>query len=269
MPNPSSASDSSSVNRGQVADDLYLKRGADDASHRCDVNTKLGAKDLVYVLLEKLDLKPGDVILDVGCGTGQHLVKFAEVVGPTGHAYGVDFNPDAVAKAKALGLDVEVASAEKLPQATNSVDALTCNYAIYYVENLQAALDEFGRVCKEGARLVITGPSKDTNQELYEFHKKATGAEPSDADKMALGYVQGPVAAGLAKAGFGRTAIEEFTNPIEFPDADSFLDYWVATSLFARTGHATRQMGAEILAGKDPPFLITKRTTVLSAVKAR
>lgn len=269
MQNPSSPSESSSIDRGAVAKDLYIARGADDASTRCDMNAKLGARDLVTVILEKLQLEPGDVVLDVGCGTGQHLEEFAKIVGPTGQAKGVDFNPDAVAKAKARGLNVEVASAEVLPDATASVDALSCNYAIYYVENLQAALDEFGRVCKEHARLVITGPSRDTNHELYDFHKKATGAQPSDADTMALGFVEGAVAAGLAKAGFGRTAIDEFTNPITFPDAESFLDYWQATSLYARTGNASREQGAQILAGQAPPFVITKRTSVLSAIKAR
>ena len=48
-------------------------------------------------LLEALALRPGDVVADIGCGTGYHVRRFAEAVGPTGRVYGVEIQPEMLA----------------------------------------------------------------------------------------------------------------------------------------------------------------------------
>jgi ubiquinone/menaquinone biosynthesis C-methylase UbiE len=49
--------------------------------------------------VERLDLKPGDRALEIGCGTGRNLPFLHQAVGPTGRVYGVDFSPGMLAKA--------------------------------------------------------------------------------------------------------------------------------------------------------------------------
>jgi SAM-dependent methyltransferase len=49
-----------------------------------------------------LELKPGDKVLDVGCGTGRNLRRLVEAVGPTGEIFGVDCCEGMLAKAKEL-----------------------------------------------------------------------------------------------------------------------------------------------------------------------
>lgn len=261
MHNPSSPAGPPEAAHPEISPDLAPDSNADRLAP--------AQRGLSHLVLEKLKLEPGNIVLEVGRSPGQYLAQMSNIVGMMGSAKGVDLDPEAVSKASTGGPKIELAPAGKLSDATATVDALACDYSLYYVENLQAILDEFGRVCKKGARLVITGPSKDTNRELYEFHRKATKAEPGQSDKELLGFVQGPVAASLAHAGFGRTAIDEFADPMTFADKDAFLDFWQSTELYAHTGHAIRQLGEEILAGKTPPFIITKRISVLSAVKAR
>ena len=50
--------------------------------------------------VERLNLKPGDRVLEVGCGTGRNLVFLSRAVGPDGRVYGVDISEGMLAKAR-------------------------------------------------------------------------------------------------------------------------------------------------------------------------
>ena len=268
MPKPSNATDCSSPDRVAIASHLYISRGATDASTRCQLNSEFGSRDLVAELLAELRLKQGDFLLDVGCGAGQHLVNFGAQVGDSGRVLGVDYSQDAITQACARGQAGVVASGARLPLRDGTVDALTCNYAIYYFNDISAVLAELRRVLRPGGRMVLSGPARGSNRELYAFHLAATGSEPSDADGLALGFVDDVVAKLLPSSGFESIHLDGFENPVTFPDAKTFLDYWTATSLFARTSGATREMGEACFrdSGKQE-VVITKCVSLLSAVR--
>lgn len=270
MPNPSKGSASSSeaprTAAGEIARDLYLAQGAGAAAKRCEVNSRLGDFDLAAVLLQALELAPGDVALDVGCGSGAHLLAYAARVGPAGAALGFDFSPQAVRAARGRGARAAVADAAALPVPDAFARAAASSFAIYYHPDLGASVRELARVLSPGGRVAVCGPAAGTNRELYDFHRRATGREPSDADLMALGYVEGPVGEALAgHPGFEGVEVETFTNHIVFPDAGSFLDYWLSTSLFLRTPDARPEDGRRALAGHAGAFLLTKRVALATA----
>jgi SAM-dependent methyltransferase len=259
-----------SVRRDEAAEQLYLRRGAGEASHRCDANTRFAARDLGEEMLLRLGLRPGMRVADVGCGTGQHLLRFAEAVAPGGEAVGYDFSPDAVAQARERGARAEVADGADLPAADASFDALGSSFAVYYLPDLRRALAEWRRVLRPGGVLAVSGPAQGTNRELYDFHRAVTGHPPSDVDRMAIGYVEGPLRDALAAAGWDDVRVETFDNPIRFPDAEAFLAYWTATSLFIRSvpdgerEDARRRGEARLAAGTEPPT-VTKRVAIAVA----
>src|SRR5436189_6273350 len=45
-------------------------------------------------LLEMLKFKPGEVVADIGAGSGYHTVRIAKLVGPKGKVYAVDIQPE-------------------------------------------------------------------------------------------------------------------------------------------------------------------------------
>jgi demethylmenaquinone methyltransferase/2-methoxy-6-polyprenyl-1,4-benzoquinol methylase len=112
--------------------------------------------------VEAAQLGPGDVGLDVCCGTGDLAEGIAARVSPGGRAIGLDFAPGmldvarsrARSKAPAL-ISLICGDAEALPVAGGSVAAITIAFGLRNVANPAQALGEFHRVLRPGGRLVV------------------------------------------------------------------------------------------------------------------
>jgi len=113
--------------------------------------------------IEKSQLKPGEKVLDVGCGTGGVTIPAKQRVGKTGGAAGIDPAPEmiAVARKKAdrakLDIDFRVGVIESLPYADASFDVVTSSLMMHHLPHeLQVkGLAEIRRVLKPGGRVFI------------------------------------------------------------------------------------------------------------------
>jgi len=110
-----------------------------------------------------LELKPGEVVLDLGSGGGIDVFLAAGKVGPTGKVIGVDMTPEMIEKATAnarqAGIDhVEFRHGrlEELPVEDSTVDAVTSNCVINLVPDKGAVFKEVARVLRTGGRLAIS-----------------------------------------------------------------------------------------------------------------
>jgi ubiquinone/menaquinone biosynthesis C-methylase UbiE len=118
--------------------------------------------------IERLELRGGDRVLDVCCGSGASALSAAEVVGPTGLVTGIDLTEPllnlARAKARDRGLqNVEflVGDMMNLNQPEYHFDAVVCVFGIFFIPDMTAALRELWRRVQPGGKLAITtwGPN--------------------------------------------------------------------------------------------------------------
>jgi SAM-dependent methyltransferase len=115
-------------------------------------------------LLRAADLKPGERVLDVGCGTGLIARRASEAVGEHGSVAGLDLAPDMIAVASSLPapdgapIDWRQGDATALPFRDESFDAVLCQMTLMFVEDRSAALREMYRVLASGGRVLITTP---------------------------------------------------------------------------------------------------------------
>ena len=101
------------------------------------------------LLLAALQPRPGESLLDVGCGTG----FFTRAVAPaiTGPVTGVDINPEWVAYARRRdpgGAAYDVADARALPYGDDSFDLVVSIAALCFIEEERAAVGEMIRVAR-------------------------------------------------------------------------------------------------------------------------
>jgi ubiquinone/menaquinone biosynthesis C-methylase UbiE len=107
-------------------------------------------------------LKPGESVLDVGCGTGTLTRKAAAEVGPDAKVVGIDASPEMIETARkkaaksAPGIDFQVAPIEKLPFADAEFDVVLSSLMLHHLPDdlKEQGLAEVRRVLKPTGRLI-------------------------------------------------------------------------------------------------------------------
>lgn len=141
----------------------------------------------VKVGLDLLKATEGEVVLDIGYGTGKSVRELARSVGETGHVYGLDLSEgmhrvasDRIDKARlSERVDLRCGDAVKLPFEDEIFDAIFTSFTLelFDIPEIPIVLKECNRVLRSGERIVVVSMSKKSEEGiavgLYEWaHEK-------------------------------------------------------------------------------------------------
>ena len=178
--------------------------------------------DLGGPVLALLAPKPGERILDLGCGDGALTLKLKELGAV---AVGVDQSPEQVSAARALGLDARVMDATRLA-FEREFDAVFSNATLHWVKDADAAIQGVKRALKPGGRFVGEFGGDGNVQSVRRAIHAGAAARGLDPQALDPWYFPTPADYGtrLEAAGFEVRTLQHFPRPTPLPTG---LDDWL------------------------------------------
>jgi arsenite methyltransferase len=239
-----------------ISTNLYVS-GETDALPEAAVLASLGCGNPTALV----DLREGEIVLDLGSGGGIDVLLSARRVGPTGKAYGLDMTDDMLSLARKNAAEAGVTNVEflrgrieEIPLPSNSVDVIISNCVVNLSGDKQRVIEEAFRVLKRGGRfavsdVVVQGELPADMKRSMELWVGCVAGALSDVEFVKL----------LSDAGFEDPTVE-FTRTYEAEDARAFLMNTgvdadrIAREIAGRIGAAfVRATKAEVASGKPKP----------------
>jgi len=181
----------------------------------------------VEPLFADVQLRAGDRVLDVACGTGIVARLAKERLGPAGTVVGMDVNSEmlAVARRLAPAIDWRQGDAAALPLRDGErFDVVLCQQGFQFFRDKAAAGREMHRALAEGGRLAASTWRSDEEfpvlRELRSVAERHVGPINDGRHSMAD---PAPVEAALREAGFDEVRSTHVTRSIRFSEGSTFV----------------------------------------------
>jgi len=149
------------------------------------------------VVVKSANLKPGNVVADIGAGTGYFTRRFAVAVGPNGKALGLDIEESMVnhmnQEAKKMGLnnyEARVVKTDNPELTANSVDVIFLCNTYHHIENRVDYFRNVSKSLKNNGRIIIVDFYKNTDFGPPRDHKLTKEAVIKEMDLAGYSLLQ-------------------------------------------------------------------------------
>lgn len=224
------------------------------------------SRHVARAFLAWLDMPPGQIWGDVGCGTGVLVAGILDTAAPK-HIFAIDRSEGFLAAARAAITDQRVrfdlADATALPWADASCNVTVSGLVLNFVSHARAMVQEMVRVTQpQGKVAAYVWDYRDGMQMMRQFWDAARAVSPDDvtldgAERFLLCQPE-PLQALFQAAGLHAVSVRAIDIPTVFRD---FTDYWtpflgkqgVAPAYLASVDNTTRDRIRELLKARLVP----------------
>jgi ubiquinone/menaquinone biosynthesis C-methylase UbiE len=243
-------------------------------ARRISAHEQFGSRDVNEWILAQLELAPGHLVLELGCGTGKQTIPIAKAIGEDGHIVAVDISDESVktlsATAEAQGLRERISPLctsldefnERMYSA--SFDRIVASYSLYYANDPRKVFSEVYRALRPGGILFFCGPSRANNQELKKFHGSLSNEVLPDTSAAVFMEDTGQQ---LASELFSSIKISAFENELNFASAYALYTYWSSYNLYCKAVDQRFGQAAKEHFRTHSFFRTTKRAIGVKAIK--
>jgi ubiquinone/menaquinone biosynthesis C-methylase UbiE len=212
--------------------------------NRIKSHERFGNQNLNEWIFQHLNIEKGDVVLDLGCGTGKQTIPAAKLSGDEGKIVAFDASQKAL---DILMIEGQQSNLEKniiticndfnnLSKSIKSFsfDKALASYSLYYAENIEEVFTTIKEHLKPGGIFFFCGPSKENNAALKRFHSSLFDVGVTLPESKAALFMQ-EIGESLSKKHFSKTEVYTFKNELQFDTATALYDYWRSYNLYDET----------------------------------
>ncbi len=137
-------------------------------------------KSLRQIELDIIGVKKGDIVLEIGCGTGTLSLSAFERTGNMGKVYGIDAAPEMIQKSRKKSdrfnknIEFQVGDISDIPFDDNMFDVVMCSFMIFHIspEKRERGFNEICRVLKNNGAVLIVDTIKEEGIQILENSMK-------------------------------------------------------------------------------------------------
>ena len=161
--------------------------------------TYLWRKEFLPLLYKYLELKPRQIVVDVGSGTGSFTRLLANGIKFQGKVIGIERNRRLLSVAKKLSnkqriprklVSYKVGKAESLPLPSNFADRVVCQMVLWLVKDRKRVVSEMLRVCKPGGLVGAIDLVLENVAYYYPQNQRLTELRKKWHEALVKGYAQ-------------------------------------------------------------------------------
>jgi SAM-dependent methyltransferase len=205
---------------------------------RIEINRIYSSTDFDAWLLEKLAVRAGEDILDVGCGSGAQTVPFATLAGAGGSVSSLDISADSVALLRTRvppQARVQAVAADMRDLATIIANVFTTkryslahsSYALYYSSERMQVLDIMRGALMPGGRCAVFTP--DRPHGLVELAARFGDVPVAVNESLRFGA---DVLKPYFENHFPQFEIHHFHNVVTVPSSDILIEFYRQTTYY-------------------------------------
>lgn len=184
-------------------------------------------------LVHRAGIRPGDHVLDVGCGRGAVLFPAAEATGPTGHVTAIDLAPtmvtltaDDAARAGLTQVEVRIGDAQQPSFPPCSFDVVLAGMVVFLLPAPEQALRAYARLLRPTGRLAVSTPGALDPAFVAAMDALAAhlpAEQPRPAPVVGPFDEERKITATMTAAGLDVAAISEHRVESRFHDVDHWM----------------------------------------------